>query len=158
MAGAVDALFGPVRRLSPPRLALALTGSALVVHALSFGLAAPLGQAPGVGAAVLAGGLGWGVWAAWLLRRAGTPIRLGAEPLVLVEEGPYRFGRHPMYLGLTVALLGLALMLGVPLLAVAAAAFAGWTGRVTVPLEEARLQRRFGGWYSDYRAQVRRWL
>ena len=30
--------------------------------------------------------------------------------------------------------------------------------RVLTPAEEARLRQRFGGWYSDYAAQVRRWV
>jgi protein-S-isoprenylcysteine O-methyltransferase Ste14 len=30
--------------------------------------------------------------------------------------------------------------------------------RVEIPAEEARLRRHFGGWYSDYAAQVRRWM
>jgi protein-S-isoprenylcysteine O-methyltransferase Ste14 len=29
---------------------------------------------------------------------------------------------------------------------------------VRIPAEEARLKQHFGGWYSDYAAQVRRWI
>lgn len=134
-----------------------LAATALALHGLSFGLAAPLGQAPRVGLAVLAAGLSWALWAAWTLRHAGTPLRSGALALVLVEEGPYRWGRNPMLLGLAVAMLGASLTLGVPLLAVAAASFVLVVKRWHVPAEEAQLHQRFGGWYSDYTAQVRRW-
>jgi len=55
-------------------------------------------------------------------------------------------------------MVGLAIALGVPTLLFAAAAFVFVVGRNHIPFEEQRLQRRFGGWYSDYAAQVRRWL
>ena len=114
---------------------------------------------PVIGGIVLAvAGLAWAGWAAWHLRRADNALRPGAQPHVLVDEGPYRFGRNPMYLGLVVALLGLALWLGTPLLAGAALALALVVQRVHLPREEAQLQRAFGGWYSDYAATVRRWI
>lgn len=77
---------------------------------------------------------------------------------MLVDEGPYRLGRHPVYLGTVLLLLGLGGALGVPLLAVAAALFAGIVAAVHVPHEEAQLLARFGGWYRDYAAAVRRWV
>jgi protein-S-isoprenylcysteine O-methyltransferase Ste14 len=103
-------------------------------------------------------GIGWAMWAAWQLRRAGAPVRPGATAGVLVEEGPYRFGRNPMALGLTVALLGLAVLSGSLFVAVAAFAHASYMQLVGIPQEEARLRTTFGGWYSDYTATVRRWL
>lgn len=148
-------------RLRPPALAFAIVGGSLALHAALLavsGSAAPLGRAPLAGTAIVAIGLAWMLWAAWLFRAAGTTLLPSAEPTVLIEEGPYRIGRNPMYLGITVALLGLALALGVPVLALGAAGFAWVVQRVHIPIEEARLRRRFGGWYSDYAAQVRRWL
>lgn len=145
-------------RLRPPLLALALLVLALALHAAMLGPAAPFGRLPLAGAAVAAAGFGWLAWAVWCLRAAGTPIALAATPLVLVEEGPFRYGRHPMYLGIAAMLLGAALALGVPALVPAAAAFAAVVQRVHVPFEEAQLQARFGGWYSDYRSRVRRWF
>lgn len=145
-------------RLRPPGLAFVIVGASLAMHALVLGSAAPLGRAPLAGAALAAAGIAWMAWAAWLLRAAGTPIRPSAETTVLVEEGPYHYGRNPMYLGITVALFGLALALGVPALALGAMAFAVVVQRVHIPAEEAGLQRKFGGWYSDYADQVRRWI
>ena len=93
-----------------------------------------------------------------MFRQADTTIRPAGTPSILVDEGPYRYGRNPMYLGMTVALLGIGLALGAPLMAVAAIAFAPIVHRVHIPFEEAQLRRAFGGWYSDYAATVRRWL
>ena len=47
---------------------------------------------------------------------------------------------------------------GSPLLAVGALLFGGVVNAVHIPLEEARLARRFGGWYRDYTGATRRWL
>lgn len=157
MAAAVEALQ-QVQRLRPPLLAAGFAATAGALHALTLGTAAPLGRAPLAGGLLAAAGLAWLLWAAWLFRRAGTTLRPWGQPVVLVEEGPYRLGRHPMYLGLVAVLLGAALGLGVPLLALAAAAFAFVVQRVHIPFEEARLRQHFGGWYSDYAARVRRWL
>jgi len=121
-------------------------------------VAAPFGQAPLAGAALAAAGVAWVAWARACFRNAGTPVRPADAPRVLVDHGPFAFGRNPMYLGIAAGLSGGALALGVPLLALAAAAFLGVVARVHVPHEEAALKRAFGGWYSDYAAQVRRWI
>lgn len=144
--------------LRPPLVALALAMSALIGHLAIWGPNAPFGRTPWGGAALEAIGLGWMLWAWWRFRVAGTPIRPTDRPLRFVDDGPFRFGRNPMYLGIVVSMLGLALKLGVPTLALAAAAFAAIVQRVHIPHEEARLREAFGGWYSDYAASVRRWL
>lgn len=159
-SGAVDPHIELPRgvRVRPPWLAKALVAAALGAHAALWGTDAPLGRALALGSALALLGLGWTVWAAWALRRAGTPVGLRAEPRVFVDDGPYRFGRHPMYLGITVAIGGSAVALGSPLLVLAAGVFWLVVARLHVPYEEAMLRRRFGGWYSDYAADVRRWI
>lgn len=154
------ALALPARwlRLRPPLLAMVMTVSSLTAHALVLGLAAPAGRAPLAGSALAAAGLAWMLWAAYTFRRAATTLRPLGLPSVLVEEGPYRLGRNPMYLGMAAAMAGLALALGAPTLALAAGAFLYIVGRLHVPHEEATLRATFGGWYSDYAARVRRWL
>src|SRR5688572_20901940 len=43
--------------------------------------------------------------------KVGTNIKTFNDPDTLVTEGLYRFSRNPMYLGFSIALLGLALSL-----------------------------------------------
>ncbi len=111
------------------------------------------------GAALALLGLLWAAWAALTLaqahRQAGT--RRGMPPR-LVDEGPFRWGRHPMYLGAALALVGFALALAWPWLLVAALAFVAAVQRWRIPHEEQQLRRAFGGWYSDYASSVRPWL
>jgi len=145
-------------RLRPPTLARWLSVLAFALHALVFGLTAPLGRSLAAGVPVMIVGFAWMAWAWWHFRRAGTPLPPTAQPTMLVDEGPYRFGRNPMYLGIAVMMLGMGLATGVPFMAIAAANFVAIVGAVHVPHEEAQLQRTFGGWYSDYAASVRRWI
>ena len=163
MAGVVEVVAGqwPTTRwlqLRPARIAQGLALLALMAHVVVWGFEAPFGNSTLGGAALLAAGLGWMFWAGGLFRQTGTTNRRTDAPSILVDEGPYRYGRNPMYLGMTVALLGLGLALGAPFMAFAAVAFAAIVHRVHIPFEEAQLQRAFGGWYSDYAATVRRWL
>lgn len=145
-------------RFRPPFIAAALTALALLLHAASGGVDAPFGRSAAGGAALMLAGLAWATWAALQFRRAGTPVRPGAALGVLVDEGAFRYGRNPMYLGMAALMLGLALALGSVWVALAAVAFVAVMDRVHIPHEEARLRQAFGGWYSDYTATVRRWL
>jgi len=142
----------------PPRIALALAGAALASHHALWGSTAPWGRAAVAGLLLASAGTVWLLWAWALFRAAGTPIRPTDTPLQLIEEGPYRWGRNPMHLGITALLLGAALGLGVPLLAVSALLFAGVVNAVHIPHEEAQMAKRFGGWYRDYASGTRRWL
>jgi protein-S-isoprenylcysteine O-methyltransferase Ste14 len=139
-------------------LAAGLTALAVAGHLALWGVEAPWGRAELAGAVLLVAGLAWIGWAAATLRAAGTPIGSGDSARVLVEEGPYRLGRHPIYLGTAVAMTGAALVLGMPLLGLAAFAFAALVATLLVPSEEAALRRHFGGWYGDYAGDVRRWI
>jgi protein-S-isoprenylcysteine O-methyltransferase Ste14 len=159
-SGAAAPAAAPSRwlRLKPPRIALVLSILALALHALVQGGAVPWAQSRGGGALLMLAGFGWMAWAWFEFRAADTPLPPTARPAVLVDHGPFRFGRNPMYLGMTAMMLGLGLASGVPLMAVAALNFVVIVNAVHIAHEEANMQRAFGGWYSDYAASVRRWL
>lgn len=89
---------------------------------------------------------------------AGTAINPTDPPSVLVTGGVFRFSRHPMYLGMTLAIAGLALLLGSLGAQLAAAGYAVFVDRCFAAPEDARLARRFGPAYAAYAARVRRWL
>ena len=145
-------------RLRPPTLARLLMLAALVLHALVFGFTAPLGRSIAAGVPMMLTGFAWMAWAWWQFRRGGTPLPPTARPTMLVDEGPYRFGRNPMYLGMVVMMLGAGASAGVPFVALAALNFVVIVSAVHIPHEEAQMRRSFGGWYTDYAASVRRWF
>ena len=99
------------------------------------------------------------MWAFALFRAAGTEIDPVSERnAALVTTGPYRLTRNPMYLGLTVATLGMGIWIGSwPMLAAPVAVFviANWGH---IPFEEAKMRRQFGAEYDAYASKVRRWL
>lgn len=90
--------------------------------------------------------------------RARTTIVPHGHASSLVTSGVYALTRNPMYVGLTIAYVGLTaqqrLLWALPFLALPLTALA----RVVVPFEEARLRRLFGDAYTTYCARVRRWI
>jgi protein-S-isoprenylcysteine O-methyltransferase Ste14 len=75
-----------------------------------------------------------------------------------VTSGIYSFTRNPMYVGLTIAYLGLTmqqrLLWAIPWVALPLTTLS----RVIIPFEEARLRALFGDAYAAYCARVRRWI
>ncbi|HYY88326.1 MAG TPA: methyltransferase, partial [Chloroflexota bacterium] len=89
-------------------------------------------------------------------RGGGTPVPLD-PPRRLVTSGPYAYLRNPMQVAACGLLLGLAWLLGTPLLVGAAvldicygAGLAGWS-------EDTELARVFGPGWQNYRRAVRPW-
>jgi protein-S-isoprenylcysteine O-methyltransferase Ste14 len=91
-----------------------------------------------------------------LLLGRGRPRR-GPQPPFVVA-GPYTRVRNPLFLGLVLALLGVALAIGSRWLLVAAAGAALVAQAWVVRIEEPRLRARFGEAYREYVARVPRWL
>ncbi len=121
---------------------------------------APFGGplAEGAGTMLAGAALALAVWAALTMVVARTPVMPRRDADALVERGPFRFSRNPIYL----ADLGLL------------AAFGLWIGSLWPILltlilkylldrrfirdEEARLEAAFGEAYRAYAARVRRWI
>lgn len=78
-------------------------------------------------------------------------------PEAIVEQGPYRFVRNPMYLGHLIFMLGLALALRSWPAAALFAVHVIWFDRRVVADEE-RLEALFGAPYLDYKTRVKRWI
>jgi protein-S-isoprenylcysteine O-methyltransferase Ste14 len=87
----------------------------------------------------------------------GTPAPFD-PPRRLVDRGPYRFIRNPMYLGAALALCGAALFYRSIPLAGYAVVFLVATHAFVLAYEEPALRRLFGPDYDAYRARVGRWL
>jgi protein-S-isoprenylcysteine O-methyltransferase Ste14 len=79
-------------------------------------------------------------------------------PSELVVEGLYRYVRNPMYLSVTVIVLGEALLSGSRALLAYWAVWFVAANLFVIGYEEPTLRRRFGPAYERYRAKVGRWL
>ncbi|WEN13963.1 isoprenylcysteine carboxylmethyltransferase family protein [Rhodanobacter sp. AS-Z3] len=76
----------------------------------------------------------------------------------IVQSGPYRFTRNPMYLGLALVLLGVCAYLANPLTLVTVVVFIAYLTRFQVMPEERVLLATFGEPYQQYTRSVSRWL
>jgi protein-S-isoprenylcysteine O-methyltransferase Ste14 len=100
----------------------------------------------------------WNGWSLWLFRRHQTGLLPGQATHTMIEEGPYRLSRNPLYVGLLALYLGLALLaptLWGLVLFPAAVLLVRWGA---IRPEERFLHERFGAPYDDYARRVRRWL
>ncbi len=138
----------------PPLIFAGLVAFGLAVDktAISFGPLQVIGAILGVtGVGLIASALG-------LFRNHNTRPEPWQPSSALVSHGIYRMTRNPMYLGMAMLSLGVALLLSSlagSFLAVIAAVI---INRTVIPREEAYLVRRFAQDYISYAGRVRRWL
>ena len=100
-------------------------------------------------------GLALRLWALLTLRERYTRTLLVQEQQSIERNGPYRFIRHPGYLGSLLCLNGVALASGnlITLLASLAVTSAAYGYRIRV--EDQMLIAALGPSYAEYRSQVR---
>ncbi|NNU81004.1 isoprenylcysteine carboxylmethyltransferase family protein [Halovulum dunhuangense] len=102
-------------------------------------------------------GLGLILWAAWYFYTHRTPIEPGHVPKSFITRGPYRLNRNPIYTGLSLILLGIALGQGALSALLPALAYPFLITRRFVLPEEAALRHAFGAEAEAYFARTRRW-
>jgi protein-S-isoprenylcysteine O-methyltransferase Ste14 len=102
--------------------------------------------------------LGLFAWAIVTITRAGSNVPTNQPTTTIVESGPYRFTRNPIYLGMFLGLIGLAIAFDNLWLLTMLVPFALVIRFGVVVREEAYLERKFGDAYRGYRSRVRRWL
>jgi protein-S-isoprenylcysteine O-methyltransferase Ste14 len=87
-----------------------------------------------------------------------TTVRPFEVSTSLVTDGMFRLSRNPMYLGMVLILLGIAVVLGALTPFAVVAAFALLMHYRFVRIEERMLADRFGAEWQCYSARVRRWV
>lgn len=82
---------------------------------------------------------------------------LAVPPVRIVDRGPYKYLRNPMYLGHLIFMAGLAITFrSLPALALLAFHLVWFDRRAQE--DEIFLEERFGAEYVDYKARVKRWI
>lgn len=76
----------------------------------------------------------------------------------LIEVGPYRLSRNPMYLGMAVTSAGIAIFFESVVAMVLLGLVVVIIDRWVIAREEAYLARQFGDEFEAYRKRVRRWI
>jgi protein-S-isoprenylcysteine O-methyltransferase Ste14 len=110
------------------------------------------------GAVLVIAGLGIAASGSNAFRRAGTPVVPFERPTALVTDGLFRYTRNPMYLGLVLALVGVALLLGSLGAWLPIAVFVAIIRLDFIAGEERFLADIFGEDYLAYQRKTRRWL
>lgn len=147
---------GPGVRIPPPVMVAGLLAVAWLLRKV---VPVPIGPPlPGFGALVIFAALALIGWAVLVMVRAGVDPRPDKPDAAMVEAGPFRFSRNPIYLGFLLAVAGFALRWGDLWGWVALAAAHLVLDRLVVAKEEAYLTTRFGAAYEAYRGRVRRWV
>jgi protein-S-isoprenylcysteine O-methyltransferase Ste14 len=123
------------------RLARWRVSLGFVAAIVALALARPSWRSFWIGLAVAVPGELLRIWAA-------GHIEKGRE---ITRSGPYRFVRHPLYLGSTLLGIGCALAAASWPVAVIAGVYLAMTLAAAVRTEEATLDARFGGAYAAYR-------
>ena len=91
-------------------------------------------------------------------KNVGTPVRPDRAANTLVVVGPYRITRNPMYLGLALVYVGIALADQSVWALILLPVVLSIIQRRAIEPEEAFLERRFGADYISYKENVRRWI
>ena len=117
-----------------------------------------IGAAQVAGVIVGASGVAIALWCiiTFVVIGRGTPAPFD-PPRLLVDAGPYRFVRNPMYIGAAAALAGAAVFYQSWILVGYCAAFVLVTHLFVVLYEEPTLRATFGAPYVSYSERVRRW-
>jgi protein-S-isoprenylcysteine O-methyltransferase Ste14 len=94
----------------------------------------------------------------WQFMKHRTDPRPSAANAALITSGTFRHSRNPIYLGLLLGVLGVAVLAGAASSFVAPIVFFLLVNTFVVPVEEQKLLARFGDQYERDRRTVRRWI
>ncbi|RQP25037.1 methyltransferase family protein [Piscinibacter terrae] len=144
--------------IPPPFLLIGLVVASTVAQLAWFGHFASsiIGVAAGV--VLLAASLFLLGWSASTFKQAGTPVRPTSPAVTVVREGPYRFSRNPMYVGMAGLLAGFGLVGGSWFFAAATLVFVAVVHFGVILPEERYLEALHGQAYQSFKAEVRRWV
>jgi protein-S-isoprenylcysteine O-methyltransferase Ste14 len=149
----------PSFRIWPPvALGLPLAVGLVLTVALGDPVSVASRPARWAGGLLVAAFVVWNGWTLQVMALHRTSILPGGPTTVVLQAGPFRVSRNPLYLGLIALDTGLALLMpsfwSLVLVPVGVAAL--FWGAIRP--EEKYLSAKFGADYDAYHARVRRWL
>ena len=142
----------------PPFIYIAALIAGFVLHRLFPLRVLPTSLARPLGWVCVAAGVVAIVTAARAMLRARTTIDPFHPTTAIVSDGPFRYSRNPIYLGLTLGYIGVALLRNALAPLVLLPVVLAVVQRGVIEREERYLERKFGATYTDYKARARRWI
>jgi protein-S-isoprenylcysteine O-methyltransferase Ste14 len=95
---------------------------------------------------------------AMIFRARETTIKPFEESTSLIGDGPFRWSRNPIYVGMVTSLAGVALLLGTLSPLLVPPLFVWIVSVSVIRIEERMLEETFGESYLSYKRNVRRWI
>ncbi len=148
----------PAVRIPPPLFYLLPLVSGLLLNRKVHIPFLPQGVARTLGWPLVGGGLALSGWAIRTMRNAETTMRPDKPVSNLIQDGPFRYTRNPLYLSDAMIYAGIAVLRNSlwSILLLPVAMFV--IQREVMEREERYLERTFGEEYLAYKARVRRWI
>ena len=111
-----------------------------------------------LGILVLVIGVSLNLMADAVFKREQTTVKPFEKSTALVVTGVFQISRHPMYLGMVLILLGIAILMGTLTPLIVVVIFGILMELVFVRAEESMLEEQFGATWLAYKKQVRKWV
>ena len=146
-----------ITKISPPLLYKICIGAMLISRAFNLNDRLPLPYSISGLLLLLSGSL-LALRAKSRFKRTNTPISPNAKPEKLHMCGVFNYTRNPMYLGIVIGLLGIAIATGILYNLVYPLFYFFVMDRYFIKKEEQNLQQKFGNVYHQYQLKTRRWI
>jgi protein-S-isoprenylcysteine O-methyltransferase Ste14 len=112
-----------------------------------------------IGGVIVVGAvLGLGLWSVLLIRSSGQSENPWKPTTQVIQGGPFRITRNPMYLQMVLVCLGFAVALVNLWILILTPVCAWLLQRLAILPEEKYLEKKFGETYVEYKRRVRRWI
>ncbi len=142
----------------PPLIFAGALGAGLLVNRLRPTPFLPRTLSKVLGWPPVVGGLLLGLWGFREMRRAGTNVDPYHPTTAIVEAGPYRFTRNPLYVGMALIYSGISARANALPAALLLSVALHIVDRGVIKREERYLEGKFGEEYLRYKGRVRRWI
>ena len=145
-------------RVPPPLLYAGTLAVGLLLDRFFPRSVLPRPAARVVGGALFGVSLLFGPPAVLAMRRAQTALSPDAPTTAIVDRGPFRYSRNPIYVSFTLIYAGIATFVNALWPLVLLPGVLLLIHRQVVGREEPYLERVFGAEYLRYKRRVRRWI
>jgi len=103
-------------------------------------------------------GIMFNILADKIFKKQKTTVKPDQKPTSLIVHGPFRISRNPMYLGMTLFLIGAGIYLGSITSFIGVILFIAAMEFYFIPDEERMMKEAFGEDFENYKRKVRRWI
>ena len=146
------------KKIMPPTYFIVLLFSSIGLHFLFPVMKLISSPYNYLGILIIIFGIILNLWTDSLFKKRQTTVKPHEMPNFFISSGPFRISRHPMYLGMILILLGVAVFLGSLISFVFPIIFVMIIEKLFIPMEEKNLEKEFGDKYIAYKKRVRKWI